>query len=157
MGVKNGRPGQPRARLRLHVAPDPELGAFVRHKVLAFTSTQGLDEADVADFVAAVGEALANAIEHGGSQAPIEIVAWMEGDDRLFASVRDQGVGFTPGERPPSIPPDAMAERGRGLPIMRSYADSLDVTSTPGCGTRVTLGRRVHRAGRAHVPRRSAG
>jgi len=36
-----------------------------------------------------------------------------------------------------------LAERGRGLPIMRRYTDSLSVRSAPGKGTSITLARYV--------------
>ncbi len=67
-------------------------------------------------------------------------------DDRLFASVSDHGIGFKAAERTRGdCLPDSYAERGRGLPIMRRYSDVFSVRSTPGYGTRVTLGCNVHR------------
>lgn len=115
---------------------------------MAFAHAQGIEDADVLDFVGAVGEALANAIEHAHTQKPIDVVAWTL-DDRLFASVHDRGVGFVPNERTIAKKlPEAYAERGRGLPIMRRYADVFSVRSVPGEGTRVTLGCHVrHTAG----------
>jgi len=113
---------------------------------MAFARAQGIDDADIADFIGAIGEALANAIEHAHTEKPIEIAAWMI-DDRLFASVHDQGVGFVPNERTVTRKlPEAYAERGRGLPIMRRFAEVFSVRSVPGEGTRVTLGCHVHHA-----------
>jgi anti-sigma regulatory factor (Ser/Thr protein kinase) len=118
---------------------------------MCFAHSQGLADAGIADFIGAVGEALANAIEHAHTQKPIEIVAWML-DDRLFASVRDQGVGFVPSERTVTQKlPDVYAERGRGLPIMRRYAEVFSVRSVPGEGTRVTLGCHVSHAAGSQV------
>lgn len=139
------------AELRFSIPPDPRLSGHVRHRIMSFARAEGIDDADIVDFIGAIGEALANAIEHAHSQAPIEIVAWVV-DDRLFASVHDRGVGFIPSERTVSETlPDAYAERGRGLPIMRRYADVFSVRSAPGEGTRVTLGCHVHHAGGAQV------
>jgi anti-sigma regulatory factor (Ser/Thr protein kinase) len=113
---------------------------------MAFAHAQGILDGDIADFIGAIGEALANAIEHAHTQKPIEIAAWII-DDRLFASVRDQGVGFVPNARTVAKSlPEAYAERGRGLPIMRRYAEVFSVRSVPGEGTRVTLGCHVHHA-----------
>jgi anti-sigma regulatory factor (Ser/Thr protein kinase) len=144
----------PGAQLRLCVPPDPKLGGYVRHELMAFAETQGIAKPDVADFVAAIGEALANAIEHAHTQEPIEVSAWLLGENRLFASVRDRGVGFEPAhsDRPLALP-DAYAERGRGLPIMRRCSDLFSIRSAPGEGTRITLGCYVHRSGR--LPQRA--
>lgn len=140
------------AELRFSINPDARLSGYVRRELMAFAQAQHIVESDISDFIGAIGEALANAIEHGHSDKPIEIVAWML-DDRLFASVSDQGVGFPPSERPVAQKlPDAFAERGRGLPIMRRYADVFSVHSVPGQGTRVTLGCHVRQTngGRVH-------
>jgi anti-sigma regulatory factor (Ser/Thr protein kinase) len=113
---------------------------------MTFAETAGIREADVGDFMAAVGEALANAIEHAHTLEPIEVSAWLL-DDRLFAAVRDRGVGFPVNDRSlAKALPDAFAERGRGLPIMQRFADVCNVRSAPGEGTRVTLGLHVKRS-----------
>jgi anti-sigma regulatory factor (Ser/Thr protein kinase) len=152
MADKKKRLGAPGAQLRLFVLPDPKAGGYVRQAVIAFAQNQGILGDEVIDFVTAVGEALANAIEHSHTQEPIEIAAWTLGKDRLFASVRDRGVGFAATERMLKPPlPEGFAERGRGLPIMRKCADVFSVRTAPGQGTRVTLGCRVHRAAGAHV------
>jgi anti-sigma regulatory factor (Ser/Thr protein kinase) len=141
------RSAAPGAQLRLCVPPDPRLGVYVRHEVLAFAELHGITDDEVLDFVSAIGEALANAIEHGRPTEPIEVMAWLLGEDRLFASVLDKGVGFSPADRSiSSVLPDAFAERGRGLPIMRECADVFSVRSSPGHGTRVTLGCYVNRS-----------
>jgi anti-sigma regulatory factor (Ser/Thr protein kinase) len=136
------------AQLWLSVPPDPRAGTQVRRDVLAFAREHGIADGDeLADFVTAVGEALANAIEHAHTTEPITIAMWLLGDDRLFVSVQDKGIGFRPVERPiDSSLPDALEERGRGLPIMQRCADIFSVSSAPGQGTRITLGRYVHRA-----------
>jgi anti-sigma regulatory factor (Ser/Thr protein kinase) len=135
------------AQLRLSVPPDPKLGGYVRSELMAFAELQGIPKPDVADFVAAIGEALANAIEHAHTDEPIEISAWLLGENRLFASVRDRGIGFAPDASDRSLTlPDPYAERGRGLPIMRRCSDLFSIRSAPGEGTRITLGCYVHRA-----------
>lgn len=139
------------AELRLSIAPDPKLGGSVRQAIVAFARDQSIEAPDLTDFVTAVGEALANAIEHSHTPEPIAIVVWVL-DDRLFASVSDRGVGFQPNEQAQTASlSDTYAERGRGLAIMRRFADVLSVRSSPGQGTRVTLGCNVHHgAGRLH-------
>jgi anti-sigma regulatory factor (Ser/Thr protein kinase) len=135
------------AQLRLSIPPDPKLGGYVRNELIAFAELQGIAKRDVADFVSAIGEALANAIEHAHTDEPIEISAWLLGENRLFASVRDRGIGFaTDGSERSLALPDAYAERGRGLPIMRRCTDLFSIRSAPGEGTRITLGCYIHRA-----------
>jgi len=133
------------AELRFSIPPDPRLSGRVRHELMAFAREQGITEGDLADFIGAIGEALANAIEHAHTNEPIEIAAWVI-DDRLFASVQDHGVGFPLERTVTKTLPEAYAERGRGLPIMRHYCDVFSMRSVPGEGTRVTLGCHVHRA-----------
>ena len=134
------------AELRLAIASDPKLGGQVRRAVMAFAQSQGIDAGDVTDFVTALGEALANAIEHSHSADPIDIAIWVL-DDRLFASVSDRGIGFQPAESAEAAGlPDIFAERGRGLAIMHRFADIVRVRSNPGEGTRITLGCNVHHA-----------
>jgi hypothetical protein len=144
------------AQLRLSVPPDPRLGAYVRHELTAFAESAGIRDAEVGDFMTAIGEALANAIEHAHTLEPIEVSAWLL-DDRLFAAVRDRGIGFPVTDRSLTKPlPEAFAERGRGLPIMQRCADVCTVRSAPGEGTRVTLGLHVNRDA-AHNLQRCAG
>jgi anti-sigma regulatory factor (Ser/Thr protein kinase) len=149
VAINDERQGGPDAELRLSVPSDPHVSAYVRQAMIAFAESHGIVDDDVVDFVAAVGEALANAIEHAHTGEPIEIAAWLLGNDRLFASVTDHGVGFAPSE-PAAALPDAYAERGRGLPIMRRCTDVFTVRSAPGQGTRVTLGCRIGRAAGLH-------
>lgn len=89
---------------------------------------------DVADAVAAaIGEAVANALEHA---APGHVVVFVETDDDgdVFASVRDDGTGF-----------DADAQRsGHGidqsiLARMSDVGGRAEVVSTPGSGTEVRV------------------
>jgi anti-sigma regulatory factor (Ser/Thr protein kinase) len=142
------RPATLGARLRLRVPPDPQLGRYVREQIIAFASALEIPETDLADFLTALGEALANAMEHSGAREPIEVSVWLVGGDQLGATVVDRGVGFVPAGAAelaePNLP-DSFSERGRGLPIMRRCSDIFSVRSTPGKGTAVTLGRFVNR------------
>jgi stage II sporulation protein AB (anti-sigma F factor) len=132
--------------LRLRIPPDPKYGGYVRERVAAFAADHDIPKNVADEFVTAVAEALANAVEHARS-AHIVTSCWIVGDDQLVATVVDDGVGFEP-DRIMSEPhlPDPLAERGRGVPIMRKYTDHFAVRSAPGKGTSVTLGRTIRRA-----------
>lgn len=142
-----------RPALRLFIPPEARYGSYVRRRVTGFAVDLRASETDVEEFVTAVSEAFANALEHSRSQDLIEIRCWAVGRSQMLATVTDRGVGFA-AKIDPSEPrlPDPLAERGRGLPLMRRLTDQLDVRSTPGKGTAVTLGRFVRRYGAGSPP-----
>jgi serine/threonine-protein kinase RsbW len=126
------------------VPPDPQQGSAVRRRIAAFGRAAGIDEDELCDLLIAVGEALANAIEHSGTNEPIEVSAWLSGGS-LVARVVDRGAGFVPREPAfaPLPPGEVLAERGRGLFIMAGFSDAIAVESGPGRGTSVTLTHRL--------------
>ena len=130
------------ATLRLRVPPDARYSGYVRKRVQSFAEGANVPAADAAEFVSAVSEALANAVEHSRSIESIDIACWVVGSDQLVATVVDHGIGFAAHEAvsEPRLP-EPLAERGRGLPIMRRCSDIFRVDSRPGCGTVVVVGR----------------
>jgi anti-sigma regulatory factor (Ser/Thr protein kinase) len=128
------------ACLRLQVPPEPGYAREVREFIQSFARERGTAEDDVHEFVTAVSEALANAIEHGRSREPIDVLCSVNARGDLIARISDYGVGFSPGE----LPSDGAAsasyrERGRGLAIMRRFTDRFSIKSEPGRGTIVTF------------------
>ena len=61
------------ASLTLRVPPKADFCRVARERIVTFARSKGVAEDDIAYLVAAVGEALANAIEHARSTAPIVI------------------------------------------------------------------------------------
>jgi anti-sigma regulatory factor (Ser/Thr protein kinase) len=134
------------AVLDFRVAPQPHLSRVVRDRVAEFACSHGVRTEDLEHFLLALGEALANAIEHARAEGPIEIEVRVL-PDRIVASVQDHGVGFRSGLVPePDLPPPE-AERGRGLPIMRRCCDIFALKTTPGRGTAVVIGRFLRASG----------
>jgi len=129
--------------LRLLVPPEARFGKYVRERVAGFATSFGVGPDEAEAFVTAVSEALANAVEHAHANDPIEVTCRFV-DERLVATVVDHGVGFETRQRPPKVP-NPLAERGRGLLLMKSFSDTFAVRSTPGKGTAVTLARFVGR------------
>ncbi len=129
------------AVLDFRVPPEPHLSRVVREGVATFARSHGVGEDDLSHFLTALGEALANAMEHARAQQPLTVEVRLS-DDRIVATVQDNGVGF-PSARTIVEPqlPNLDSERGRGLPIMRRCSDIFAVESTPGQGTAVMLGR----------------
>ena len=137
-GRDDGRP--PTRSLHLRIPPDPRYARTVRDALVGFALLHDIPESDLEALLFAVGEALANAMEHALSGKDIEVFAEVD-DERFVATVVDYGRGFTsvPHEREPL--PSPTAERGRGIPIMQRCTDFFDVRSEPGNGTAVVLGR----------------
>jgi anti-sigma regulatory factor (Ser/Thr protein kinase) len=108
----------------------PQCASLAREAARHFSARLTPNDDRQYEVVSAVGEAVANAIEHGKSGAA-----------HTFAlSLRIEGTSFiveisSPGHWRPFEP---NIERGRGLQIMRAYADNLEVYSSQD-DTRVTL------------------
>ena len=134
----NGQTNSP--SLRVCIPPNASYGKGVRDEVIAFAHRNKISICDLEDFIFALGEAIANAIEHSGSPEAIEIICRIE-EDKIVATVTDSGRGFVSDLLPKTSLPDEFAERGRGLPIMERCSDIFAVRSVPGKGTAVVLGR----------------
>ncbi len=126
--------------LKVRIPPHPRFGKSVREQVLTFANEFHIERDDLEQFIYAVGEAIANAIEHSASEEPIEVRCQVEGD-KIIATVLDTGCGFETRRLNQRGLPDQYSERGRGVPIMQSFTHIFAVRSVPGQGTTVVLGR----------------
>jgi PAS domain S-box-containing protein len=119
---------------RLELGSEPGELAALRGLLRRWLRNADSDETEIAEILTAVGEAAANAIEHGGSIAggpPFEVTGSLDGDD-VEIVIADSG-GWREGRR---------SEGGRGLMLMRALMDSVEVD--PGTdGTTVTMRRRL--------------
>jgi anti-sigma regulatory factor (Ser/Thr protein kinase) len=122
--------------------------------LIAFSSLHGVRDGDLEAMLFAVGEALANAIEHGAPETDIDVDVAIE-REKIAARIADHGSGFARVPEGLAPLPDGLAERGRGIPIMQRCADRVEVESTPGKGTVVTL-IRFRRDSRRHQERSAA-
>jgi len=98
---------------------------------------------DLADIETAVGEALANAAEHGHSRTGFDLRAYVD-DRHVVIEVRDEGAGFAGsleaiGKLPPSDAP-----RGFGIYLMRQLMDAIEYEER---GNYVRLKKRLPEAG----------
>ena len=126
--------------LRVRIPPNPRYGKSVREELITFANDHAVSRGELTDLIFAIGEALANAIEHSGSNDVIEVRCQID-DDKIIATVIDSGRGFEVEAVPKAPLPPLFAERGRGLPIMQKCTDLFAVRSLPGKGTAVVLGR----------------
>lgn len=121
--------------------------SFARAAVAAFVSQldPGLDELD--DIKTAVSEAVTNAIVHGYSSAvgTVHISCILSGDV-VTITVSDKGCGIENVQlaRTPLYTSIKSGERsGLGFTVMETFMDSVEVLSTPGEGTVVTMWKRI--------------
>jgi stage II sporulation protein AB (anti-sigma F factor) len=135
----------PSSTLDVKIPADPKYVGRLRKRIEAFAAKHRLDPGETREFITAIGEAVANAIEHSQAES-IEVSCWLDGNRKLLATVSDAGRGFVRIPEGIELPPP-QAERGRGLPIMRRYCDLFRIRSAPGKGTTVFLGRILRRPG----------
>jgi len=131
--------------LTVRVPPSARFARTVRDQIVSFASDSEVSRVQLGDFVYAVGEAVANAIQHSGTQHAIEVRFEVQ-HDKFVATVMDCGDGFQTDPVPSASLPDSKTEHGRGLAIMRRCTDICIVHSAPGHGTAVVLGLYLRRA-----------
>lgn len=125
----------PAPKYRESFACTPDDARRARKAVAQFAE-EWLADADSMDFETAVGEALANAVEHGKcSRLTVDCTYSQE---RLVAEIAQNGQGFEPPRD--HYAPAQGASRGYGLFIMQSLLDRLEFYEH---GTRIRLVKRV--------------
>ncbi len=134
--------GSSNVTLRARCKSDTTRVSFLRRAVLRFARTHGGFPSDALDDIElAVGEALANAAEHGHCEGGW-ISTWCSHDENeLRVIVRNAGPPFDYALRLRD-PASDMAPRGYGLRIMRSTMDDV----------RFENGGRVVKLTKMHLP-----
>ena len=96
--------------------------------------------------VMSVREAVINAIKHGNREEAGKRVLMaldLEGED-LVVRVEDEGLGFDPDSLPdPTAPENLLRPSGRGIFMMRQFADSIEYSFPSERGTVVTMRKRI--------------
>jgi serine/threonine-protein kinase RsbW len=120
------------SELRINRIARPEVASPMRHAVAAFLEAAGCTDRNACDdILTAVGEALANAVEHaydGVDDNAVELVAHLADNNTLAVDVFDRGTFI---ERAPR------AGRGFGLRIVEAIAQSLTVNVDNGTHVRM--------------------
>lgn len=105
--------------------------AFARRSLIAHIAAFGYADGDLADIETAVGEALANAAEHGHrTDSGFEVRVYVE-RNRIVIEVEDEGGGFRCA--PASAKPAHDAPRGFGIYLMRHLMDEVDFDERGSC------------------------
>ena len=122
--------------------------SFARASAAAFAAQMNPGIEELSDIRTAVSEAVTNAIIHGYEQNADRIVTMqmeIEGDD-LTVIVKDDGCGIGDIElaRKPFFTSKPELERsGMGFSVMEAFMDDVDVKSSVGQGTVVTMRKRI--------------
>ena len=116
-------------RMTTHWPATPDILATIRQLLRRWMSRSGATEDEIFDITVATQEACANAIEHAYAPGPAAFEVLLEHDaGQVRITIRDRGRWREPrGEN-----------RGRGLPLMRTLMDQVDVRDTAG-GTEIVL------------------
>ena len=136
-------------QMRLEFESRSENEKFARMVVAAFMLKCNPTVEELEDVKTAVSEAVTNAVIHGYSDeiGIIYIEARIEGEE-LIVSVRDEGKGILDVEKAmePMYTTDTTGERsGMGFSFMEAFMDEVEVESKVGCGTCVTMKKRIGR------------
>jgi anti-sigma regulatory factor (Ser/Thr protein kinase) len=109
----------------LAVANSRSAAQFARRQFAGYLSRCAIEPPSLAeDILLAVGEALANAAEHGFRPDGTLSLSAAISAGRIKIRVADDGHGFAP--RPHGAEENPYAPRGFGIHIMRTLMDSVD-------------------------------
>lgn len=123
--------------------------SFARYAVSSFCAQLDPTLEEISDIRTAVSEAVTNAVIHGYREDPsgtVYINVKVCEDRTLIIRVRDRGCGIADIKlaMTPLYSGDPSGERGgMGFSIMESFTDDLDVRSSVGKGTTVTMVKRL--------------
>lgn len=113
-----------------------------RHELTGFLRQHAAHECDLYNTELILGELLANTVEHAPGLVEVRI-DWTA--DRPILRLRDSGPGLA--ELVTALPSEALAEDGRGLFLIRMFAERFEMQAAPGFGTEFIVELPIHRSG----------
>ena len=132
--------------LRLSIGSDLEQVDLVGITVQSTLEQIAFDPDQTHWLVMSVREAVINGILHGNREDPdkrVLVAVDLEGPD-LVVRVEDEGRGFDPESLPdPTAPENLLRPSGRGIFMMRQFADSIEYSFPSERGTVVTMRKRI--------------
>lgn len=132
-------------KMRLEFTNLSENESFARIAVSAFVAPLDPTVEELTEIKTAVSEAVSNSVIHayeGTQRGAIAIECLVDLDRNVIIIVSDKGIGIENVElaREPLYTSKPKEERsGMGFTVMESFMDKLEVVSTPGEGTTVTM------------------
>lgn len=143
---------EPINEMRLEFPSKSQNESFARVTVAAFAAQLDPTLEEIADIKTAVSEAVTNAIIHGyeNTIGIVTVIARLY-EGKIEIEVIDKGKGIEDIEkaRQPLYTSKPELERsGMGFTVMETFMDEVEVTSSPGQGTRVKLVKYLKSTGR---------
>ncbi|MBV8530632.1 MAG: ATP-binding protein, partial [Candidatus Eremiobacteraeota bacterium] len=108
--------------LRLSIPPLPRFAGAARSAFTDFAGFHNVEQRHAENLTFALGEAIANAIQHAGTDEAIEIRVSVE-HGSIVATVTDHGRGLSTPPAGRVALPSVFAEAGRGFAIMQRCTD----------------------------------
>ena len=118
------------------IPSDPNFMGVVERRVLALVEEHGYGEGRIFALRLTIEEAIANAIKHGNKMDPTKkvTVRFRIEDGAAIVEVADEGSGFDLDSVPdPTEPENLQKPHGRGLLLMRTYADEVKHNEKGNC------------------------
>ena len=139
--------------VRIDIRSDSEMLDFVQMVSDHLGRLVGLDEESVHWIGMAVRESVINAITHGncsdaGKRVHVEFTPLpADPTPGLAICVRDEGRGFDPDGVPdPLAPENLLKSNGRGIFLIRTFMDEMELRRVPEGGMEVRMVKRVQPA-----------
>ena len=134
-------------RMKLEFMSDSRNERFARSVASAFVLELDPTLQELSEIKTAVSEAVTNAVIHGYRNVSGTVT--MEGiilDNTVELTISDKGEGICDIDKAmepmyTGAPEDERS--GLGFTIMQTFMDELEVTSTPGRGTKVTMRKKI--------------
>ncbi len=123
---------------------------IARHGLVRYARYVGLAGNALEDFEIAIGEALANAAEHGHCDGSRFSVVAEVTNGALRVDVKDGGRGFENWDAAQSVKPMSNSPRGFGIFIMRTLMDRVEYSEG---GSRIRLSKNLPIAASAEARR----
>ena len=134
--------------MRLTFDSRSENEEFARVVVAVFATRMNPTLEEIDDIKTAVSEAVTNAVIHGyqNGEGTILIEAAVE-ENVLSVTVSDDGVGISNIEKAMEPMFSTLPEErsGMGFSFMEAFMDRVEVISSPGSGTSVTMRKKIGR------------
>jgi serine/threonine-protein kinase RsbW len=135
--------------IRLEFSSDFELLDFVQLVSDHVSRIVGLDEDSLHWVSVAIRESVINAIKHGNQHDTakhvfVDFEATQAAGGELKIRVRDQGPGFDPDTiADPLAPENLLKSSGRGIFLIRSFMDDVQLQRAPEGGMEIRMIKRV--------------
>jgi stage II sporulation protein AB (anti-sigma F factor) len=132
-------------RIKIEMLCRSENEALARNIAAVFITPLDPTMEEMTEIKTAVSEAVSNAILHaysGEREGPIYLEMEATELGKVIITVEDRGVGIEDVQKamePLFTTGDSRERSGMGFTVMESFMDKVQVDSSPGKGTRVTL------------------